>query len=88
MIRKHLNQFGNYGQRLIQALFSPLVLFLVLAGNAVMFLCASLFFRLEAPVNPGLRHYGDALWLAMTSPPWDLGISCPIRASDGRFWQC
>jgi voltage-gated potassium channel len=67
MIRKHLNQFGNYGQRLVHALFSPLVLFLVLAGNAVMFLCAYLFFRLEAPVNPELRSYGDALWLAMTT---------------------
>lgn len=32
-----------------------------------MFLCAWAFFKIEGPVNPGLRHYGDALWLAMTT---------------------
>jgi voltage-gated potassium channel len=67
MLRQHFNQFGNYSHRLIRAVSSPLVLFLVLAGNGVMFLAAYLLFQYESPANPGLKHYSDALWLAMTT---------------------
>ncbi len=67
MLRQHFNQFGNYGHRLIRALSSPLVLFLVLAGNVVLVLAAFLLFHYESPANPGLKHYSDALWLAMST---------------------
>lgn len=67
MIRHRLLQFRGYTQRLLQALFSPLVMFLVVTGNVVLLLCALALHHFEHPVNSGIRSVGDALWLAMTT---------------------
>ena len=67
MIRQHLSSFHGYSRRLARALGSPLVIFLVVAGNAIMFLSAFFVYRVEAPLNLAIQSYGDALWLAMST---------------------
>lgn len=62
-----IRRFPTYARMLLKALTTPLVLFLVFAGNVIMFLCTFLFYQAEVGRNPSIDHYADALWWAMAT---------------------
>lgn len=52
---------------LVGALKRPIVVFFVLAGNAIMATCACAFYWVERDTNPAVRTLGDAFWWAMST---------------------
>jgi len=55
----------TYSKLLLKTLATPALLYLTLLGNLVLFAGAFLFYQLEAPVNPNVNHFFDALYWAM-----------------------
>ena len=50
---------------LLEALMTPLLIYITLLGNVVMFLTAYLFYYFEKETNETVNNYGDALWWAL-----------------------
>ena len=63
MIKAH--HIPEFSVVLIKALKSPVLIYLALVGNAIMFLSAYGFYSLEKEINPNVHSYGDALWWAI-----------------------
>lgn len=57
----------HYSKLLYRALQTPLLVFLAIAGNTVMFLASLGFWVVERQVNPNVNHYADALWWAFST---------------------
>ncbi len=55
----------SFSLLLIKSLKTPILIYFTLAGNAVMFLSAYIFFYFEKHINPQVETYGDALWWAL-----------------------
>ncbi|MCB0412130.1 MAG: two pore domain potassium channel family protein [Bdellovibrionales bacterium] len=60
--RRHIPRFSLI---LLQALKTPLVMYLTVVGNITMFGAAYLFLVFEEGTNPQVQGYGDALWWAL-----------------------
>ena len=50
---------------LVTALMTPLLIYLTVVGNLVMFASAYLFYSFEKATNDTVNNYGDALWWAI-----------------------
>lgn len=46
------------------SLKNPLLVFLALAGNACLLVCAAFFYFFEHPSNPAVKSFWDAVWWA------------------------
>ena len=59
---RHIPEFSIV---LLKALRSPVLIYLAVVGNGIMFLSAYGFYYFEREVNAQVDSYGDALWWAM-----------------------
>ena len=50
---------------LLQAMMTPLLIYLTVVGNLIMFLSAYFFYLFEHETNETVNNYGDALWWAI-----------------------
>jgi voltage-gated potassium channel len=57
----------SYTSAWLSALKRPVVLFLVVFSASVILVCASLFYVLEANINPNISGFFDALYLTVTT---------------------
>ena len=57
----------HYSRLFWTAMQTPLLTFLALTGNAVMFSASLAFWWVERGSNPQVSHYADALWWAFAT---------------------
>lgn len=51
----------------MKSFLRPALLFFVILGNFILFICATLFWKFELGVNPTVNSYWDALWWGVTT---------------------
>jgi voltage-gated potassium channel len=57
-----LRDLPGYSRLLVDALKSPVLIYVAVGGNFFLLLCAGLFFHLEHGVNPQVNTLFDAIW--------------------------
>ena len=50
---------------LLRAMMTPLLIYITVIGNLIMFLSAYFFYYFEHETNETVNNYGDALWWAI-----------------------
>lgn len=58
----HIPRFSRI---LFKAIVTPVVTYVIVVGNIIMFLSAYAFYYFEKDVNDQVNNYGDALWWAI-----------------------
>jgi voltage-gated potassium channel len=55
----------HFWRQIFRVIRNPIFFVLTIVGNGILVLSAHIFFIVEHPVNPTVRHFLDALWWAI-----------------------
>lgn len=75
----------KYSVVLLDAVKTPLLIYLALAGNFIMVVAAYLFFQFEHLSNATVTGYGDALWWAICTVS-TVGYGDIVPTTTGGRW--
>ncbi len=62
-----IHHLGHYTRLLLKVLYTPLLTYIVLIGNATLLVAVSLFYYFESGLNPNVTSFWDALWWGLVS---------------------
>ncbi|MFN0063030.1 MAG: potassium channel family protein [Myxococcaceae bacterium] len=63
----HVRRYPEYVRMLARAFSTPLVGFVVIAGNLLWVVVSISFFRVESGLNPAVHDLADALWWGLST---------------------